>query len=92
MTRVREIGGADVGDATMMDALLPAAAALRSAADEGLAAASRAALDAARAGADSTAELLASKGRSSYIGERARGVPDPGAVAVTRWLEALVAP
>ena len=40
---------------------------------------------AAIAGARSTSEITATKGRASYLGERARGVIDPGALVVA-WL------
>jgi dihydroxyacetone kinase len=79
---VAELGGAQPGDRTMLDALVPAAAA----STHGL----RAAASAANRGADATANQLARRGRSSYLGERVRGHPDPGAVAVTVWLDALV--
>lgn len=78
---VSDLGGAVVGDRTMVDALEPAS---RGAAD-GI----DAAVAAARAGADGTAELLARRGRSSYLGEAVRGTPDPGAVAVVVWLTAV---
>lgn len=80
--RVMSIGGAAVGDRTMVDALAPAADALRGGATPAEAAA------AARAGAEATADTTAQLGRSSYIGDRALGVPDPGAVAVAILLEA----
>jgi dihydroxyacetone kinase-like protein len=41
-----------------------------------------AAASAALTGANSTRDLVASRGRASYVGEVARGIPDPGAVAV----------
>lgn len=87
---VRELGGADVGDATMIDALVPASEALTRAAESGGDAATltEAVVSAAKEGAESTKELVASLGRASYVGERGKGVPDPGAVAVTLWLEA----
>jgi dihydroxyacetone kinase-like protein len=87
---VQRLGGAKVGDKTMVDALEPAAHALDAAASsgddlaQGLASAARAARD----GADSTASLLARRGRASYVGEVARGVLDPGAVAVALFFEA----
>ncbi|MGO1769664.1 MAG: dihydroxyacetone kinase family protein [Microbacterium sp.] len=84
-SRVRAIGGAEPGDRTMVDALAPAADAIRSGGDLAAAAA------AARAGADATARTAASLGRSSYLGDRAIGTPDPGAVAVALLLEALAA-
>ncbi|WP_223997127.1 DAK2 domain-containing protein, partial [Burkholderia gladioli] len=53
----------------------------------------RQALDAAAAaaieGAAGTAALLPRRGRSSYLGERALGHPDPGAHAVGLWLAAI---
>ncbi|NYI70276.1 dihydroxyacetone kinase [Naumannella cuiyingiana] len=78
---VIELGGAQVGDRTMVDALVPAAEASRRGLD--------AAIEAARTGAAGTAEQTARRGRSSYLGERVHGHPDPGAVAVVIWLEAL---
>jgi len=33
--------------------------------------------------------MLPQLGRSSYLGERVLGVPDPGAVAVAIWLRGL---
>jgi dihydroxyacetone kinase-like protein len=81
---IQERGGAEVGDSTLVDALAPASEALtRAAADDSPAAeVLRAAADAALAGARSTEGMTARRGRASYLGERARGVIDPGALAV----------
>jgi dihydroxyacetone kinase len=75
----------------MLDALQPASdafgaalAAHRSPPD-----ALAAALNAARDGAARTAALPPRRGRSSYLGDRALGHPDPGAEAVVIWLEAV---
>ena len=88
---VQELGGAQRGDRTMVDALAPAADAfadeLRRSSD--LAAALARMVDASAAGTAHTATLTARRGRSSYVGERAIGVPDPGAEAVARWLTAI---
>jgi dihydroxyacetone kinase-like protein len=43
---------------------------------------------AARAGAESTAGLIAALGRATYVGELARGVLDPGAVTIALFFEA----
>ncbi|ASK65918.1 dihydroxyacetone kinase subunit L [Brachybacterium avium] len=81
---IQKYGEAKVGDKTMVDALDPAVAALRSAvesstsAGEALAAAEKAAVEAARA----TAETTARRGRASYVGDAAKGVIDPGAAAM----------
>ncbi len=75
--RVAEYGGAAAGQRTMLDALLPAVAALAEGADLDAAAA------AARSGAERTATMPARAGRSAHVrAEALVGVPDPGAVAV----------
>jgi ATP-dependent dihydroxyacetone kinase len=83
LARVQEVGGAQLGDRTMIDALTPALDAL----PEGFSAAAKA----ARAGADHTAEILKAKaGRASYISEeRLKGHNDPGAEAVALLFESL---
>ena len=83
LDRMQEIGGAKPGDRTMIDALLPALAAL----DKGLPAATAA----ARAGADHTATLRTAKaGRAAYVSaDKLSGHIDPGAEAVARLFEAL---
>jgi dihydroxyacetone kinase-like protein len=88
---VVELGEADPGDKTMVDALAPAAAALREAVEAGqpLAQALAAAADAARAGADATAEMEARKGRASYLGPRSIGHQDPSANSAAILLAAL---
>ena len=85
LARMQEIGGADVGDRTMIDALKPALDAL----DEGLPAAAAA----ARRGADLTASMVQAKaGRAMYINaEQLEGHIDPGAEAVARLFEQLSA-
>ncbi|MFW0797251.1 dihydroxyacetone kinase family protein [Gordonia sp. CPCC 205515] len=79
LAEITDLGGAEVGDNTMVDALSPANDAL--AAGESL----DAVADKASQGAESTRDTTASKGRASYVGENARGVVDPGAL-VTSWL------
>jgi triose/dihydroxyacetone kinase / FAD-AMP lyase (cyclizing) len=88
---VTELGGARPGDCTMIDALHPACEALQTAlADEApVGEALFRAVSAARDGAARTADMVARRGRSSYLGNRALGHPDPGAEAVVVWLEAV---
>ena len=83
LSRLQEIGGASVGDRTMVDALSPALHAL----DEGLPPAAAA----ARAGADHTATLASAKaGRAAYVNaKQLEGHVDPGAEAVARLFEHL---
>ncbi|MDQ1083421.1 MULTISPECIES: dihydroxyacetone kinase subunit DhaL [Microbacterium] len=82
-------GKAELGDKTMIDALSPALDAWDAAAADGLAAAARAAAEAAARGRDATEHLVARKGRASYLGERSAGHVDPGAASATLLLEAL---
>ena len=88
---VSELGGAVLGDCTMLDALIPAANSLLQSLSQGAtrAQALEAAVHAAQLGAQSTAGLVARRGRSSYIGDRALGHVDPGAEAVCVWLSAI---
>ena len=76
-------GKANPGDKTMVDALLPAAAALKVAAANGTAlpSALRMAEQAGREGMVATIPLVARKGRASYLGERSAGHQDPGATS-----------
>jgi dihydroxyacetone kinase-like protein len=77
------LGGAGVGDKTMVDAFAPAVDALRAAADEGAPTpeALGLAADVAEAGARETIPWRARKGRASYLGERSEGHEDPGAAS-----------
>ncbi|MEC9343743.1 MAG: dihydroxyacetone kinase subunit DhaK, partial [Pseudomonadota bacterium] len=83
LERIRQVGGANPGDRTMIDALAPALASLEQGVDV--------AAKAAREGADYTATIARAKaGRASYISEdKILGHNDPGAEAVARLLEHL---
>lgn len=87
------LGHAKPGDKTILDALDPAIGALRHARGSGLGldAALDAAAAAAREGADSTASMIASVGRASRLGERSRGLADPGASSFALIMGALAA-
>jgi phosphoenolpyruvate---glycerone phosphotransferase subunit DhaL len=88
---VVELGAAQPGDKTMVDALQPAAAALRASLDEtgDLAAALAAAEAAAEEGMRATVPMLARKGRASYLGDRSIGHQDPGATSAALIVSAL---
>ncbi|HTH60863.1 MAG TPA: dihydroxyacetone kinase family protein [Paraburkholderia sp.] len=88
---IAELGGAKPGDRTMLDALVPAVAAFEDGLKRGLTAAQAwaAAVSAAQAGAQHTAQMTPRAGRASYLGARAIGTPDGGAVAVVCWMTAL---
>lgn len=84
-------GKAELEDKTMYDAWAPALEAFDQAAADGLAAALSAAASAAAEGRDATTDLLARKGRASYLGERSVGHQDPGATSTTMLLESAAA-
>jgi phosphoenolpyruvate---glycerone phosphotransferase subunit DhaL len=86
---VVELGAAQEGDKTMVDALAPAVRALRSQLDSGLGAAVAAARAAGEDGMRATTPLQASKGRASYLGERSIGHQDPGATSTALIIAAL---
>ena len=80
---VQARGKAQPQDKTMIDALLPAVAALRAAQgdSEALGDALRRSADAAQEGMLATVPLEARKGRASYLGPRSVGHQDPGATS-----------
>ncbi|MCG8511659.1 MAG: dihydroxyacetone kinase subunit L [Rhodospirillales bacterium] len=86
---IKDRGKADNGEKTMLDAWVPAADAALAASDGSLHGVLKAAAEAARAGADATRDMKATKGRSSRLGDRSIGFCDPGAVSTAVILEAM---
>ena len=91
LSGIRKVSQAEVGDKTMMDALIPAVDAYARALDGGndFSGALDAMVKAAVAGRDSTKDMVAKVGRSSRLGERSRGVLDAGATSCTLILETM---
>ena len=88
-TAISELGGAKPGDRTMIDALHPFVEVLQaSAGNMTPSRVFKAAIEAARAGAEATAQMKPRLGRSSYLGDRVLGHRDPGAQAMVIWLKA----
>ena len=81
-------GKAGLDDKTMVDAMVPAVAALEAGMAD-LPAALDAAAIAAAEGRDRVTPLVARKGRASYLGERSAGHQDPGATSTTILFESL---
>jgi dihydroxyacetone kinase-like protein len=73
------------GDKTMMDSLVPAVEAFRSAAAAGKcpSIAMDIAASEAESGAESTKNLIARHGRAKYLGEKTLGCPDAGATSIS---------
>ena len=78
---VKQRGKADVGEKTMMDVLIPVANCLQDGVqnNKDINEILSEAIQVAEKGMQSTKDLLATKGRASFLGERAKGHIDPGA-------------
>lgn len=79
---IQKRGGAKLGDKTLLDALIPAAEAIKENSGLGMTEALKAGAEAAVAGAEKTKEISASKGRATYVGDRSINHPDAGAMAI----------
>jgi len=88
--KVLTVSDAQRGDKTLLDTLLPAEEAFRSAQDAGesFAECLTKMSEAAETGRDSTKDMIAKVGRSSRLGERSRGVLDAGATSCCLLLQA----
>ncbi|MBM3710320.1 MAG: dihydroxyacetone kinase subunit L [Actinobacteria bacterium] len=99
----RRGGNTQVGDKTLVDSLEPAVEAMEnitgsrpaqelSSADnkKDMLEVLQAALNAAKEGSDKTIDMVARKGRASYLGERSRGNRDPGSLVIVLMFEAAV--
>lgn len=86
-------GKPEAGDKTMYDAMAPALDAWDAEVAGGgdLVSASAAASTAADTGRDATLDLVARKGRASYLGDRSAGHLDPGATSTAYLFAALAA-
>jgi len=88
LAKLRAISKAEVGDKTMIDALVPAVEALSAAADagEGVADALDKAATAAEKGAERTKDFQARFGKARNLRERSLGHQDPGATSTAMLL------
>jgi dihydroxyacetone kinase-like protein len=78
---VKQRGKADAGEKTMLDVLIPVAGSVKQAAADSMALPEvlKKVTDTAVAGMESTRDMIATKGRASFLGERTRGHIDAGA-------------
>ncbi|MGA4669071.1 dihydroxyacetone kinase subunit DhaL [Propionibacteriaceae bacterium Y1923] len=88
---IKQRGSAELGDKTLLDALVPAIDTLEAEVAKGSSAAEavRAFATTAREAAEATKDLEARRGRASYTGERSIGSVDAGAMAVAVLAESL---
>ena len=86
---IKQRGDTDLGDKTLLDALVPAVDELEASLDQGAGVALERAAVRARESAEATEGMLAKRGRAAYTGERSRGSVDAGAVGIAVLLEAV---
>ena len=88
---IKQRGRSDLGDKTLLDALVPAVDAMEQQFGSGgsVAQALGIAATTARQRAEQTRTMLAKRGRAAYVGERSIGTLDAGAVAVAVMFEAV---
>lgn len=86
-----KLGKAQLGDKTMLDTLIPFTDSFGIQANTGatIPVAWAGAVDAARAGMESTSGMVAARGRSAVLRERSLGTQDPGATSVYYVLRAV---
>ena len=90
---IQSISIAKVGDKTLMDTLVPAVEAYSAEVEKGSSFGEALGVmsNAARAGMESTKDLMAKIGRSSRLGERSIGVLDAGAISCFLILDSMAA-
>jgi dihydroxyacetone kinase phosphoprotein-dependent L subunit len=86
---IKQRGNSDLGDKTLLDALVPAVDTLEASLGEGAATALERAAVTARESAEATKGMLAKRGRASYTGDRSRDSVDAGAMGVAVMFEAV---
>jgi phosphoenolpyruvate---glycerone phosphotransferase subunit DhaL len=86
---IKQRGDTDLGDKTLLDALVPAVDELEKALAEGAPDALPRAAATCREAAEATKGMLAQRGRASYTGERSRESADAGAIGVAVLFEAV---
>jgi len=89
LSSVLSRGKAEIGDKTMIDALHPAVKVFNENKTKSLTEITNKAYQATRLGADSTKDIMAKKGRASYLGERSIGHIDPGAESIVLFFQTL---
>jgi phosphoenolpyruvate---glycerone phosphotransferase subunit DhaL len=86
---IKQRGNTDLGDKTLLDALVPAIDVLEAELPNGAAQAIGKAAVQARESAEATKGMLAQRGRASYTGERSRDSVDAGAIGIAVMFEAV---
>ena len=86
---VQDRGKAEVGDKTVVDAMVPAAEKAKGTSEGNLTEALAAAADAAEGGKEASKDMVAKFGRAKTLGDGAVGYPDAGALSFTIIMQAM---
>lgn len=92
LQELQKRSGANLGDKTMLDAIVPAVAAVQNAAQDGetnVVNTLKLAVEGAKQGAESTKEMVAKFGRAKFLGERSKSIMDPGSASAALFFEGL---
>ena len=92
LEELADMSGAQVGDKTMMDAIIPASRAIAAYAGSDENALFAAAADAAAEGAENTKNFVSKYGRAKSYGQQTIGTPDAGAVSAACFFRGLAQP
>ena len=87
---MKKRGKADIGEKTMLDVLIPVSRILiENKSERDTSVIAKSVIEAAKKGMLSTKNMIATKGRASFLGERAKGHIDPGARSSQLAIEAI---
>ena len=89
LEEMNDMSGAKVGDKTMMDAVIPASAAIAAYPGESEAELFALAAQAAEEGAENSKNFVSKFGRAKSYGAKTIGTPDAGAVSMARFFHGL---
>lgn len=87
---MKKRGKSDIGEKTMLDVLIPVSKILiENKSERDISVLAKSVIEAAKNGMLSTKNMVATKGRASFLGERAKGHIDPGARSSQLAIEAI---
>ena len=92
LEELNDMSGAQVGDKTMMDALIPASQAIAAYSGSDEAGLFDAAAQAALQGAEASKQFVSKFGRAKSYGEQTIGTPDAGAASMAYFFQGLARP
>lgn len=86
---VKEMGGAEEGEKTFLDAIYPATRAMKTAENESIEKILESGVKAAEKGVEDAKNMVAKQGRLAFRGEDSVGITDPGSVVALYFVEGI---